>query len=92
MPIPREQFDKGLGPVILEFLQSHRDKAFSLPEIAAALAQAKAIPPPQDPLSHLAASIEIITTLNELFSKGLVVSRPLGGITYYAIVMSSSNR
>ena len=89
MPIPRDQFDKGLGEMgakILKLLTEHPNEAFDLDEIAAGLGY---IQPKDDFGKILLSSFAIIFgiggELNDLVRKNLVDKKVIQGKDYYSI-------
>ena len=89
MPIPREQFDKGLDETryqILKFLTAHPDQAFEINEVADAIYGWG--PPPDIGTAFVQAlgiTFGIGTALDDLARQGLVNRKIIGGKTYYSI-------
>jgi hypothetical protein len=82
MPIPREQFDKGLSERqmrIIKFLEEHPTEAFESEEILR-LESA----PPTDFLEKMNVSLELGRELFMLVLRGLIERKDVGAKTYYA--------
>ena len=89
MPIPRDQFDKGLDETryqILKFLTARPDDAFEINELASAIYNWR---PPTDfgvaLLQGLASVFGIGMALDDLARQGLVDKKTIDGKTYYSI-------
>ena len=89
MPIPRDQFDKGLGEMgakILKLLTDNPDEAFDVDEIAEGLGYQQ---PKADLgkilLSSFAFVFGIGGALNDLVKKNLVDRRVIVGKDYFSI-------
>ena len=78
MPMARDMFDRGIDPAearMVEFLDSNPNQAYTLEELLAGARLDMG-----DPFSRLTALV-LLWGLN---SRGAVVSKLLGGETYYA--------
>ena len=90
MPIPREQFDKGLDDTsykVIDFLKAHPNEAFEVGEVAEG-----AYGPPSGSKQPGATSAEILAKskkmeffLADLVQQGLVDKKTIGDKPYYCI-------
>lgn len=84
MPIPIDQFEKGLGTdqlKIIKLLHSNLDKAYTATELTIAIGKTTAA---STALERIAAQIELIEQLRKLEVKGLIRSKNVGNDVYYA--------
>lgn len=89
MPIPKEQFDKGLDKTeyqILQFLGENRDNAYEWTEVAQGIGEWKL---PTDTGRRILYSIGVALwiggALDDLVRKGLVDKKVIDGESWYRI-------
>lgn len=78
MPIRRDAFERGLDDLderVCQFLEQHKDAAYSPKEIAEALGV---------DLSPFLAALSFELRLNRLATQDVILSKAAGGGTYYA--------
>ncbi|MFC2024597.1 hypothetical protein ACFLTJ_03395 [Chloroflexota bacterium] len=90
MPLPREQFEKGLDNTaqkIINFLKEHADRAYEPSEIAEAIDEGKL--PAENSLWRGMALLSLTWQnhgiLEDLVKKGLVDKKIIKGISWYCI-------
>lgn len=79
MPIPRDAFDRGVSPAqekLIAILDANPDQAYTDTELVRAMGY--------DAANFTSYFSFIWVTLPPLVQKGLVLSKVLGGVTYYA--------
>ena len=89
MPIPIDQFEKGLGAdqiKIIELLDSNPDKAYSLTELAISVGKTKA---DTSALERISEHILLMDQITYLISKGLIRFKKVGNEIYYAVIPKS---
>ena len=83
MPIGRDLFDREIDPTdlrVIEFLNGHRDEAYSYEELASGLGLSE---------MDLHGRLSFSFRLTSLASRGFITSKSFSGQTYYAAARSA---